>query len=81
MRIIIIVPIVKHKILKPAKTFTGIRPPLGDEEDIVPIAMNEIPPITPKAEATIPRTDKKVENPIKFNPKPNFDNLILSTES
>ena len=81
MRIIVIVPIVKNKILKlkPAEK-SGIRPTLGAEENIVPIAMNEMPPITPKTEATIPRTDKKVENPIKFNPKPNFVNLIFSTE-
>ena len=38
------------------------------------------PRIPRRVETTIPKIDKNDENPIKFNPKPNFVNLILSTE-
>ena len=49
-------------------------------ETLIPTTRDTKPPRTPSIETTIPKTDKKDENPIKFNPKPNFVNLILSTE-
>ena len=52
---------------------------------MIPLSKPQIkkikPPIIPRVEPTIPKIDKKDENPIKLNPKPNFVNLILSTEN